>query len=164
MSSISIDPTETPVTYVLPCSVCRRRKVRCSKTSPCDNCQRAGATCSYEDASRRPARHTEISHRLSRVESLIRNSYPLSDPTTSVNSVPINDADDETSPARTMEDLMSRLEQRYKQQLAVSHLSNLNLKPGKLAYVEGSSRHIHGRFWAGRYEEVCWFSWLNLRF
>lgn len=156
MDPISIVCIETSATHELPCSICRRRKVRCSKTLPCDNCQRAGATCSYDDTSRRPAIHTEISQRLSRVESLMRNSLPPTRPNTLENNVSIDDADDVITSAKTMEDLVSRLEQRYKQQLASPNLLNPDPRPGKLAYVEGSSRHIHDRFWAGRYEEVCW--------
>lgn len=164
MSSISIGPSETLATHELPCTICRRRKVRCSKTLPCDNCQRAGATCIYDDRSRRPARHTELSHRLSRVETLLRTSNT---PETTLNrsrdDVPINDEEDAIAPSKTMEHLLSRLEQRYKHQLAVPEDLMLDPKPGKLAYVEGSSRHIHGRFWAGRYEEVCWLSSWNYR-
>src|ERR1700733_1631339 len=68
---------EASMTYELPCSICRRRRVRCSKTLPCDNCVRAGALCSYDDpnrSSRRPSRHTELSVRMARVESLVRNA------------------------------------------------------------------------------------------
>src|SRR5438128_2293194 len=66
--------------YELPCTICRRRKVRCSKTLPCNNCERAGATCIYDESnrsSRRPARHTELSLRLSRIESLVKNQNQL---------------------------------------------------------------------------------------
>ncbi|RDI82775.1 hypothetical protein Vi05172_g7203 [Venturia inaequalis] len=64
-----------------------------------------------------------------------------------------------------MEHLLSRMEQRYKQQLAVPEDLMLDPKPGKLAYVEGSSRHIHGRFWAGRYEETArWRKIHNLKY
>lgn len=55
--------------------------------------------------------------------------------------------------AKTMEHLLNALKMKYKQQLVATLSSDPNL--GKLAYVEGSSRYIQGRFWAGRYEEVC---------
>jgi hypothetical protein len=30
------------------CTICARRKVKCDKTDPCSNCQKAGTQCSYE--------------------------------------------------------------------------------------------------------------------
>jgi hypothetical protein len=36
------------------CAVCRSRRVRCDKQSPCSNCRRAGITCVYPSPNRPP--------------------------------------------------------------------------------------------------------------
>ncbi|KAF2498521.1 hypothetical protein BU16DRAFT_524625 [Lophium mytilinum] len=150
----SENSNETSYTFDLPCSICRRRKVRCSKTLPCDNCERAGVSCSYDDAkrsSRRPPRHAELSTRLARVETLVRSTsqqLKQSNPTTNCENEPM---DEVLEPDPTMESLVKRLDRKYKSQLAAP---DPNTKRGKLAYEEGSSRSIQTRFWAGMYEEI----------
>lgn len=152
MNSTTQPPEEIQVLNDLPCTICRRRKVRCSKTLPCDNCERAGATCTYDGpdrSSRRPARHTELSVRLSRVESLVKSQSRL------IEHGVTADLKDEENPSIDdvdMQTLLERLDQEYKQ--GPASLGRYD-RPGKLAFVEGSSRHIHRRFWAATYDEVC---------
>lgn len=145
-----MDSTEAPSesfdqpspTYDLPCDICRRRKVRCSKKLPCENCERAGAYCTYNDSARnvrRPPRHSELSLRLARLESLMRASsvQPKAGP-------PVN-----TNDIEQIEGFISSPGQQYP--------PTANIQPGrlgKLAYIDGKSRHIQSSFWPGMYHEV----------
>jgi hypothetical protein len=145
---------EVQVMYDLPCTICRRRKVRCSKTLSCNNCERAGATCTYtspDRSSRRPARHTELSVRLSRIESLVKTQGRLIK--RGVNA-DLEDEENTSIDDLDMQTLLERLDQEYRQQ---STNPGRYGRPGKLAFVEGSSRHIHRRFWAATYNEVRHF-------
>jgi hypothetical protein len=147
---------ESPATYELPCSVCRRRKVRCSKTLPCDNCERAGAVCVYDNStrsSRQPTRYTDLTIRLSRVESLMRRSNLPKEQNVLRNNNEIQRTDVGNATIKTMQDLIHELDHKFKQQLTPL---NQDLKMGKLSFVEGSSRYIQAGFWAGKYEEVRW--------
>ncbi|KIW91904.1 uncharacterized protein Z519_07874 [Cladophialophora bantiana CBS 173.52] len=72
-------PQQSPLpTQDLPCVDCRRRKVRCSKTEPCFNCQRFGVECVYEDSGRLVNRRTPksndpLTRRVAELEDLVRN-------------------------------------------------------------------------------------------
>ncbi|KAJ5984453.1 hypothetical protein N7481_006552 [Penicillium waksmanii] len=62
------------------CHDCNRRKVRCSKSWPCDNCVRLGVECSYPPPGRKPRKITkrptnknELISRLSLLEAQIKN-------------------------------------------------------------------------------------------
>ncbi|KAF2805983.1 uncharacterized protein BDZ99DRAFT_479992 [Mytilinidion resinicola] len=152
---------EISTTFELPCTICRRRKVRCSKTLPCNNCERAGAPCSYDDAkrtSRRPPRHAELSTRLARVESLVRSTSQHTKQSNSTTASERGSMDAALESDPTMESLVKRLEHKHRSQLTTP---DPNSKRGKLAYVEGSSRSIQTRFWAGLYEEVPSIRGLN---
>ncbi|KAJ5802458.1 uncharacterized protein N7503_004908 [Penicillium pulvis] len=61
------------------CHDCNRRKVRCSKTLPCDNCVRSGVECSYPPPGRKPRKapkrssnKAELLSRLSLLEQQIK--------------------------------------------------------------------------------------------
>jgi hypothetical protein len=54
MSDSDIDPSITngPTSYSQPrmaCTLCRRRKMRCNRQTPCDSCTRLGFVCIYEN-------------------------------------------------------------------------------------------------------------------
>lgn len=55
-SSISPKPTftPTPAPKLRSCAVCRSRKVRCDKLSPCSNCRRANIACVFPSKDRPP--------------------------------------------------------------------------------------------------------------
>ena len=65
----------------IPCSVCRRRKVKCDKVFPCSNCTRLRLPCSYEDrngfqlslASSAEAASPELFERLTRIEGVLES-------------------------------------------------------------------------------------------
>lgn len=48
-------------TFLNSCLHCRRRKVRCNKTLPCDNCMRLGFQCTFPPPGRRPWRNIKSS-------------------------------------------------------------------------------------------------------
>ncbi|KAI9158195.1 Bikaverin cluster transcription factor bik5 [Paramyrothecium foliicola] len=66
-----------------PCSACRRRKVRCDKAQPCNNCVRHGVNCVYE-----ASRDTTVSQQVlqDRVERLERIIEDMAAASTSSNS------------------------------------------------------------------------------
>ncbi|KFA63633.1 hypothetical protein S40285_03167 [Stachybotrys chlorohalonatus IBT 40285] len=60
-----------------PCSACRRRKVRCDKAQPCNNCVRHGVSCVYE-ASRESVASQELLHeRVERLERIVEEMASL---------------------------------------------------------------------------------------
>jgi hypothetical protein len=140
-------PESSLSTYDIPCVLCRRRRVRCSKTLPCQNCDKAGVACSYDDPERtirRPARHAELSDRLARLEMLVKKSAITQDKQSS--SVDVTSTDTLQKTAQSMESLVLQLQQELKKS-ADGSLS-------KLTFVEGRSAYIQAGFWAGMYEEV----------
>ncbi|OJZ92940.1 hypothetical protein ASPFODRAFT_56471 [Aspergillus luchuensis CBS 106.47] len=66
-------------TYARTCSSCRQRKIKCDRQRPCINCSRSGVECIYPPgrgrAPKRPrnAVNAQLSHRLTRLESIIRS-------------------------------------------------------------------------------------------
>lgn len=48
-------------TLLTTCIHCRRRKVRCNKTLPCDNCVRLGFQCAFPAPGRKPRRKVQSS-------------------------------------------------------------------------------------------------------
>ncbi|KAK5560495.1 hypothetical protein LTR46_000803 [Exophiala xenobiotica] len=67
---------DTPVEKTLTsCAECRRKKARCDRANPCNNCTRHGRTCSYERISRTPLTRKHLSHveqELAKAKSLLR--------------------------------------------------------------------------------------------
>jgi hypothetical protein len=65
-----------------PCSACRRRKVRCDKESPCNNCVRHGSVCVYDDqresAAVTPESQQMLQDRIERLEKMIEDMASLS--------------------------------------------------------------------------------------
>jgi hypothetical protein len=59
------------------CVTCRKRKVRCDKTDPCTNCQKAGIECIFPQPGRAPRRSkkpadAELLARLRRLEGVVQ--------------------------------------------------------------------------------------------
>lgn len=91
------------------CHDCNRRKVRCNKESPCDNCVRVGIECTFPPPGRKPratikklSKKSQLLSRLSLLEqevqklggqsqsraprlSLLEQQYPYQDPQNSLN-------------------------------------------------------------------------------
>ncbi|GLA55670.1 hypothetical protein AnigIFM63604_002612 [Aspergillus niger] len=73
------DASSPLLSYARTCSSCRQRKVKCDRQRPCINCSRSGVECIYPPgrgrAPKRPrnAVNAQLSHRLTRLESIIRS-------------------------------------------------------------------------------------------
>lgn len=137
---------EDDKTYDLPCMICRRRKVRCSKTWPCSNCQRSGAECSFEEPSnlaiKRNSKIAELSDRLAKMEALVREL---------------------SNKAPDQEDHAHAISGSTLKSLAQSFHNGLERKPpvdttppssGRLVYDNGHSRYLQIGFWANWHDEV----------
>ncbi|EXJ81066.1 hypothetical protein A1O3_07354 [Capronia epimyces CBS 606.96] len=125
----------------LPCVVCRKRKVRCSKTEPCTNCERSGFQCSYTDSSRLVNRRTPkpaeyLARRVAELEEVVRNlsqqgleqGHPVANITQSIVH---------KSPG-----------------LARARDRDADSTQGKLVLDGDRSRYLHEGFWAAMYDEV----------
>ena len=70
-------PASTPAPKLRSCVVCRTRKVRCDKLSPCSNCRRANIACVFPSTDRLP----RWARRLERVASnAASNAQATQDP------------------------------------------------------------------------------------
>ena len=59
------------------CVICRRRKVKCDKRSPCSNCAKAHLTCSFPSPGRAPRRSKKVPEgdliaRLNKLEGVVK--------------------------------------------------------------------------------------------
>lgn len=82
-SSTTASPAPTSVSALNPkvrsCVVCRRRKVRCDKVSPCSNCRRANIACVYP-VDDRPPRWARRLERLTNETTASTTAKPSTDP------------------------------------------------------------------------------------
>ncbi|KAH7312433.1 hypothetical protein B0I35DRAFT_480890 [Stachybotrys elegans] len=60
-----------------PCSACRRRKVRCDKAQPCNNCARHGVTCVYETSRESVVNQQILQERVERLERIVEEMAAL---------------------------------------------------------------------------------------
>lgn len=131
----------------VPCNICRKRKVRRNKETPCSNCQRLGFECSYDDPSRGLKRAVsgggsthdtaELSGRMVRLESLVRNM-------TRQPGLPRPDQSEENT-----------LPNASRPAGSTSDFSKADIDAGKLVLTSASSRHVVSNFWANLFDEVC---------
>src|SRR5688572_28162523 len=56
-----------------PCSACRRRKVRCDKSQPCNNCIRHGVSCVYDAAKESVVSQQMLQERVERLERMVED-------------------------------------------------------------------------------------------
>ena len=148
----------------LPCLTCRKRKVRCSKTEPCSNCQRSGFECKYDDStrlvSRRTPKSTEpLAQRVAELEELVRNlshrpnqgkrlTYLNCRLISESNCFPMTDCGD---PGRPMENLAQNILQKLQDK---DDSERDVMVEGKLVFDRERSRYLHPGFWASMYDEV----------
>ncbi|KIW66396.1 hypothetical protein PV04_05732 [Phialophora macrospora] len=134
----SRQPSQQPGTPTqdLPCFDCRRRKVKCSKTEPCTNCQRFGVDCIYEDTGRLVHRRTPTStdplvKRITELEELVRN---------------LSRRPQQGNPMETMTE---NIGQKFANKVPAAGISE-----GRLVFDKDRSRYLHKSFWAAMYDEV----------
>lgn len=68
--------------HLLSCTNCRKRKVKCNKTSPCAACERSSLPCVFPNRARLPRGRTggskttnnELLHRLNKLEELLEKA------------------------------------------------------------------------------------------
>ena len=139
-----------------PCHMCRKRKVRCSKTQPCSNCQRADIDCVYDETSRDsvkvPRSTAALAERVAELESLVANmSQQLAaekESTSSSFGTPAL-----TGPGHGVfvaESIAKRI-LSVAPQLPANPIGSVQ---GRLISDDDSSRHIMNAFWASMYDEV----------
>ncbi|CAM1511760.1 Fc.00g092730.m01.CDS01 [Cosmosporella sp. VM-42] len=61
-----------------PCSACRRRKVRCDKAQPCNNCVRHGVSCVYEAPRESVMTQQLLQDRVERLERMVEDMAAFS--------------------------------------------------------------------------------------
>ena len=135
------------------CVTCRKRKVRCDKKSPCNNCAKAGIECKFPGPGRAPRKprkgpDSELLARLRRLEGVVQTlgaqvddqgleASPLRKDSTQTNVSPINDNSFSNA------DPKNRPERKIAQEL------------GRLVVDEGRSRYVSNSIWASLAEEVA---------
>ena len=77
MHSNNHDHDHTVLTEPLSCKLCRKRKVRCDKRHPCNNCQKSNLDCVFPQGRQRPtqgrsSRDTELFRRLRHLETALQ--------------------------------------------------------------------------------------------
>lgn len=77
----AIDPGERKKSSLPSCQLCRQRKIRCDRTSPCSHCQRSGVKCVFPPPARLPRGRqggrrkadSELLQRIAKLESLVQS-------------------------------------------------------------------------------------------
>lgn len=149
------EDTDSPGVHSKPCQICRRRKVKCSKTEPCSNCERAGEECKYDDSvasiAKRPTTTATLAARVTQLENLVRKLSLLS-PTR-----PDQGNESSVAGSRTPRHpvfLAEQVEQNLSERTPLDHVNDAALYQGRLITDGHSSRHLMNSFWASMYSEV----------
>jgi hypothetical protein len=148
----SVNPT---ISQSRSCAVCRTRKVRCDRRSPCSNCLRANIACVYPTPNRPPrwARRFEAS------------SSATGAALGAASNVPGAEDDQEgfdraMSRLQNLENLVHELRGELKQKLTAGSssedgLSGVHNQFGRLVLHDASrSRYVSSGFWAQINDEV----------
>jgi len=173
-----VDPQGRPLNP-RSCVTCRKRKVRCDKTHPCNNCRRARIECVFPAPGRAPrksrkvgdGRDKELLERLRKLESVVKGlgaevpgSEKESEKDTSdrevreragssdasiVVSKAVGGTDDVQDRRTPEEDSQSQTKYMEEQQQA-----RFETRFGRLIINEGRSRYINNSFWANLSNEV----------
>ncbi|RFU78375.1 hypothetical protein TARUN_3897 [Trichoderma arundinaceum] len=133
--------------FSLPCDVCRRRKVRCSKTWPCSNCERNSVRCTYDNSRqllKRPSKVNDLNNRVARLESIIqylsRQDRQERNETDSSSRVSTN----------SVEAMARNIRQSFKWDEPENQVAD-----GTLVYDTSCSRYLSRTFWATMYDEIA---------
>lgn len=140
------------------CVTCRKRKVRCDKRHPCNNCTKASIDCIFPSPGRAPRRSrkppdTELLARLRRLEGVVKHMGR--DPEEEVES-----AENESKP-RGDDGPLANKDPGCDNSQFFDHLKQ-NTDPadklvkdfGRLVVDEGRSRYVSNKFWTALSEEV----------
>lgn len=130
--------------FSLPCDVCRRRKVRCSKTWPCSNCQRSSVRCTYDNSRqllKRPSRVTDLTDRVGRLESLVL-------------SLSRQGRTDVENPSRPSAKSIEVMAHSIRQDVKWNDFDQNLARDGTLIFDSTRCRYLSNTFWATMYDEV----------
>lgn len=134
-------PTPTPTapqqpTKLRSCAVCRRRKVRCDKASPCSNCRHADIPCTYPPDERdRPPRWARRYERLTNADDVVAPAEQQA-PAAAASADPQDTVVLER--LRTLEGLLKELSGQLKQ--ANAHAATAATAAAASATADGGSR------------------------
>jgi len=146
---------EAPLLNPYSCLLCRKKKRKCNRTSPCLNCRNVGAECVFTP--RRPSTRQKTSvgamQRLRNLEDLIGR---LRSELESKSSQPPT-GDDEIAEGLAQEDTTqsTRVNPINSSGASVDDESELEVELGRLAIGDGRSRYVASGFWTTLSEEVC---------
>ena len=104
--AMSPEPDSLKHGRVLACALCKKRRVKCSRTFPCTNCVRAGAQCVQPDSRKRRPRFPErqLLDRLRQYEDLLRQNNVEFTPLHSSTAASTAGNDDDGVPSRRVRD------------------------------------------------------------
>ncbi|CZR59489.1 uncharacterized protein PAC_09381 [Phialocephala subalpina] len=170
MNSFEVDDPGAASLQAKPCTICRRRKVRCDKLQPCSNCARAKQVCTYEtsnsssdgtrpEASSSQSGDNDLRDRLARLEHLMATmmvSKEQSAASTSrgspevANQPPLNTST-RASSSPTPQGLPPHPSSSNMPQ---SRPSEVDAPTGQIVFQEGYSGYYDPDFWPGLITEV----------
>ncbi|KAI1307510.1 hypothetical protein F5Y03DRAFT_352523 [Xylaria venustula] len=133
-ASASAATTATAQSKQRSCVVCRTRKVRCNKESPCSNCRRAGIPCVIPSADR-PPRWARRMERFAHNAAAGETSAPAAAPPTA----------QVMERLRNLENLVKDLNSQLEQAHALSNSSTGN-SPASSANDRDGDHHTQGSF------------------
>lgn len=180
-SSASPTPTAIAAPKLRSCILCRSRKVRCDKLSPCSNCRRANIACVLPSNDRPPrwarrldrvtkaapplkssqdadseARDSRVGHvmdRLRNLESLVKE---LSGQLEQANAAASSTAGSSSSVNSPESSAYERDENRQTSTSSTAGTTNVQKQFGRLVLQDPKqSRYISSGFWSRVNDEVC---------
>ena len=176
--SNSLAPVSAPTPKLLSCIVCRARKVRCDKLSPCSNCRRANIAC-ISPASDRPPRWArrleriasttasntqssqdpdpaaaQVMERLRSLESLVKELRGQLKKANAAATAPVSGSSGINSPEIPSHDHDTDYQ---REELPPTNASNVQKQFGRLVLQDANrSRYISSGFWSRVNDEVRW--------
>lgn len=158
LGSTNAAPTtaSAPKPKLRSCVICRSRKVRCDKLSPCSNCRRANIACIYPSADRPPrwARRLErpvtgdVMDRLHHLERLVKD---LTGQLEQAHAAAKSPAASSNSPGSSNNDH----EFAYHDNSQLRHTAGIQKQFGRLVVQDSSkSRYVESGFWSWVNDEV----------
>ena len=157
MTSRDRAPTAAPTRENLrSCVICRSRKVRCDKLSPCSNCRRANIACVYPSSDRPPRWSRrferpvagEVMERLHHLEGLVKElTGQLERAHAAAKS---SNASSSNSPGSSTHDI-------FEANISSTNAGHMQQKFGRLVPQDASrTRYVDSGFWSWVSDEVCY--------
>ena len=146
MTANGSDPPIAQEIERLSCTTCRQRKLRCNKSQPCINCQKAGFDCAYPSG-RRPPR-TSRSQLVRRLQTVESNLQALAKSLNSTEAKPLAPRPAHVQLETPKHD--ARLDENPSPDLA-----EMVKDAGRLSISADESRYSSHTLWASLSHEVC---------